>query len=572
MIFLAIELSGAMPAPRNPLQAKGALAWENAKAEGGLRPVNRLLVRAVDDKTNVVYERAVRRFLGEVRRHGFPFHDHAARDETMARHLEQLCYGDEKGFHEGSNCFFGFIHIFGDHKDRMPLSARALQAWSRLIQQAEGMPLCRESVGAIALQMLRQGRLAGFSGAELRRSGRAVVPPEEASAAERSRTGWRGRALLSVGRAGAWLVADGLSALSEYLAGALSVMLGPPPPWVPDSEAEEAAELEQALRGDEEDSSDVEVLLQLGRPEVKAYAIDEMIIWGAQADPGLLKAAAEDHRQATGGVKAFLQFKEVVKASQVVAATPGAAAAPTGAAGTDAAKLSGPPHNLRHSGAACFVESGGALEQARRRGRWASPGSVQRYTKTHFLVRHRARVPPPVLAEGSQFWRSPARSFLKALRMGAAAETYLGKQLVKGIDVIKVDGELKNIDAGKGEIIKRKNKRDFNEGQNDFIDAGKSDFINDVGKIFKRKGEGDFIVTGNSSWHESIDGDAVHSQGHPGPEVEPLPSGPVAGLKREMQRTTGDVHEPPSTETQRRQGSIRKKRAARARGAAPVRG
>ena len=485
MIFLAIELSGAMPAPRNPLQAKGAVAWQNAKAEGGLRPVNRLLVHAVDDKTNVVYERAVRRFLGEVRRHGFPFHNHAARDETMARHLEQLCYVDEKGFHEGSNCFFGFLHIFGDHKDRMPLSARALQAWSRLIQQAEGMPLCRESIGAIALQMLRQGRL------------------HAACITLLSFDGWL--------RQQDWNGLRREDVVAER-GGATALFFG------------------VRTRGEKSKTGTNQGLV-LQIPLVSELL--KVLGDGLAPQELIFPLSASQFRE-----QWWLTLKEL------------------------AMEWAGPPHNLRHSGAACFVESGGALEQARRRGRWASPGSVQRYTKTHFLVRHRARVPPPLLAEGSQFWRSPARSFVKALRMGAAADTYLGKQLVKGIDVNKVD---------RGESIKGKNKRDFNEGQNDFID-GKSDFINDVGKIFKRKGEGDFVVTDDSSCHGAINGDAVHSQEHPGPEVEPLPPGPVAGLKREMHRTTGDVHEPPSTETQGRQGSIRKKRAARARGAAPVRG
>ena len=41
----------------------------------------------------------------------------------------------------------------------MPLSARALQAWTRLIQQAEGMPLCKETVGAVASRMLQRGRV-----------------------------------------------------------------------------------------------------------------------------------------------------------------------------------------------------------------------------------------------------------------------------------------------------------------------------------------------------------------------------------------------------------------------------
>ena len=53
-----------------------------------------MLVHAVDDKTHVVYEKAVRRFLAEVRRHSLPFDSYEARDRTMARHLEQLCYAN----------------------------------------------------------------------------------------------------------------------------------------------------------------------------------------------------------------------------------------------------------------------------------------------------------------------------------------------------------------------------------------------------------------------------------------------------------------------------------------------
>ena len=96
MMLASLAAACGMPAPRNPLKSKGAGAWENATAGGGLGhnepggSVNRLLAHAVDDKTNVVYEKAVRRFLGEVRRHNLPFDSYVARDATMARHLEQL--------------------------------------------------------------------------------------------------------------------------------------------------------------------------------------------------------------------------------------------------------------------------------------------------------------------------------------------------------------------------------------------------------------------------------------------------------------------------------------------------
>ena len=58
-----------------------------------------------------------------------------------------------------ATAFFGFLHIFADHKDKMPLSARALQAWARLVKEAEGMPFCKETVGAVAARMLQRGRV-----------------------------------------------------------------------------------------------------------------------------------------------------------------------------------------------------------------------------------------------------------------------------------------------------------------------------------------------------------------------------------------------------------------------------
>lgn len=53
----------------------------------------------------------------------------------------------------------------------------------------------------------------------------------------------------------------------------------------------------------------------------------------------------------------------------------------------------GPPHDLRHSGAARDVEKAGrTLEQVRRRGRWVTLESVQKYTKTWLLVKARAKL------------------------------------------------------------------------------------------------------------------------------------------------------------------------------------
>ena len=75
----------------------------------------------------------------------------------------------------------------------------------------------------------------------------------------------------------------------------------------------------------------------------------------------------------------------------------------------------GPPHRLRHTGAGEFVSRGGSLEQARRRGRWAALGSVQRYTKTHFVVRSRASLTEAQRREGERFWVSIEASVVACL-------------------------------------------------------------------------------------------------------------------------------------------------------------
>ena len=61
------------------------------------------------------------------------------------------------------------------------------------------------------------------------------------------------------------------------------------------------------------------------------------------------------------------------------------------------------------------------LEEIRRRGRWASVKSVQRYSKTHRLVAARARVPDGIMEQGRAFLEQPelAALVLRVLEGGA---------------------------------------------------------------------------------------------------------------------------------------------------------
>ena len=82
----------------------------------------------------------------------------------------------------------------------------------------------------------------------------------------------------------------------------------------------------------------------------------------------------------------------------------------------------GPPHRLRHTGAGEFVARGGSLEQCRRRGRWAALSSVQRYTKSHFVVRARAALPAAQRIRGERFWASIALSLRSVLPAASKGE------------------------------------------------------------------------------------------------------------------------------------------------------
>lgn len=82
----------------------------------------------------------------------------------------------------------------------------------------------------------------------------------------------------------------------------------------------------------------------------------------------------------------------------------------------------GPPHNLRHSKPARDAKNNvRSLEQIRRRGRWVALSSVERYSKGHWLVRHRARLSQDILEEGQRFLKAPERVLGEAILQGQGA-------------------------------------------------------------------------------------------------------------------------------------------------------
>ena len=69
-------------------------------------------------------------------------------------------------------------------------------------------------------------------------------------------------------------------------------------------------------------------------------------------------------------------------------------------------------HRLRHTGPAndilAILLGSKTLEQVKRRGRWASLKSVERYSKTAHVVADLANLPPDARRAGDEFLSNPA--------------------------------------------------------------------------------------------------------------------------------------------------------------------
>jgi len=101
----------------------------------------------------------------------------------------------------------------------------------------------------------------------------------------------------------------------------------------------------------------------------------------------------------------------------------------------------GPPHRIRHSGPSeDIARERSSLEAVRRRGRWKSMTSVQRYSKTFALVKFRARMPPTTRIAGEEIARDLRAAVKSALqsqssRSPMAATLYQHVCRGKGKDV-----------------------------------------------------------------------------------------------------------------------------------------
>ena len=99
----------------------------------------------------------------------------------------------------------------------------------------------------------------------------------------------------------------------------------------------------------------------------------------------------------------------------------------------------GPPHSLRHAGAASYIASGGSLEAARRKGRWQTTSALQRYTKVHVLIEQRSRLTPEQLERGRAFWRRPAQKIVEAICRSDVVLAPLAQDMVAELEAAHND-------------------------------------------------------------------------------------------------------------------------------------
>ena len=304
----------------------------------------------------------MREFLIDVKRTEVPFATFYERDYALSKYLESLCYLESRGYAAGSNTFHGFAHIFGEHKNRLPLSARALKAWERQQLSREGQPIPYQAMGLIIQAFCEKGLVY------------------EAAAACLQLDCWL--------REQDWAMLRGRDVTVGHH-GKVALLLG-------DRESGEKVKT-GANQGAEVEHVVTKAFLSV---LVNDTARDELIF-------------------ATTPERFRREWWKILKALGL--------------------ESLGPPHGIRHAGAAHYVANGGDLEVARRRGRWATSGALQRYTKTHVLVQRLAALSENQVLAGQKFWERPGASMAKALRRSPASGMKIVERIVQRLGCLRGD-------------------------------------------------------------------------------------------------------------------------------------
>ena len=74
----------------------------------------------------------------------------------MLHYLDDLCYVKGAGFQAACKAFSGMMHLAPELRDKLPRAARALIAWQRLDNPAEGGPVPEEVLALLAEQLFKE--------------------------------------------------------------------------------------------------------------------------------------------------------------------------------------------------------------------------------------------------------------------------------------------------------------------------------------------------------------------------------------------------------------------------------
>jgi hypothetical protein len=243
-------------------------------------------------------------------------------DMAMMIYLERSLYNEELSFDQANCMFYGMLAIFPGLSSKIPVAARAIQAWRRQHIAGEGVPIPVEAMLLVAECFRKEG--SGVLGllvelifdCYLRAGDWAKLRKEDCFVSD-------GKLALILGSA-----ERGEKAKTGYNQGVV---------------------IDSTIVADEL------------RARVETLASGEFIF----------PCSADVFRK---------EWSRAAKSCSL--------------------EWIGPPHDLRHGGASRDVEEKSrTLEEVRRRGRWKSLESVQRYTKTWLLVRERSKMSTPMLAE-----------------------------------------------------------------------------------------------------------------------------------------------------------------------------
>ena len=143
-----------------PPRKKGARAWENAARNFGVSSLDgdhtpRLLAHGVNDTTNGLYAKMVRRWLRNCRRNGVTLGSISLIDKSIAAELDQWCFSHVLPVACGQQLYWGACHMWPEFHGNLPYARRALHTWEKYETVNERMPARKSTL--VYVRMAEQG-------------------------------------------------------------------------------------------------------------------------------------------------------------------------------------------------------------------------------------------------------------------------------------------------------------------------------------------------------------------------------------------------------------------------------